>query len=746
MERSRIPGFFHRTREQRLQLLNERGFLNSEDHRLLRLKQNILSCDVAEHMSENVLSVFGLPLSVGVNFLINEKDYVVPMVVEEPSIVAALSSIARTVRKAGGFCCEADNPLLIGQIQITDISNLQSATDAILQNKEEILQSANSIHPNLLARGGGACDLEVMSHVASSNNRQMLALHILVNTVDAMGANLVNSMCEGVAGLIEKLTGGHVVLRILSNLTDRALVRAKCKLSCDLLASNEFKGEQVRDAIIMANEFALVNPYRAATHNKGIMNGIDAVAIATGNDWRAIEAGVHAYASRNGYKALTDWHCNVQGDLVGSIELPIKVGIVGGSLQANPSVGICLRMLGINTAKELAQVMGAVGLAQNLAALRALVTEGIQRGHMSLHARSVAVTAGASPEILEKVVNELISIGDIKVRVAKQIVQRLTVTQIAPSKRLGNDNCIGIGHGKVIILGEHAVVHGSHALAAPLPMAVEVKVNAADTPGLQLQMPKWNIAIQWHQDEAPKNYFEQCINLILQEFKITNASLHFEVFSQVPKAMGLGGSAAFAVACIRAIAKIYNFDLADIAVNNLAFKCEEIAHGTPSGVDNTLATFGRLLLYKRENPPVMQALKVSEPIPIVIGVSGLASSTAKMVARVRAAFESNRSLYRRIFNEIDALTIQAVQAIETNRVEELGVLLNVGQGLLNALQVSCWELEELIEIARRNGAIGAKLTGSGGGGSIIAVCPDSALQVADAIKQAGYRSLVTQIG
>jgi hydroxymethylglutaryl-CoA reductase len=380
LQQSRISKFYKRSVEERLKVLNEKGLLNTADYITLLEQQQILDITEADKMIENVIGVFGLPLALGLNFVINNKPFIVPMVVEEPSILAAVSSAAKVVRRAGGFTAESDDPILIGQIQLVDVHHPMKVQQQILREKEEILNLANSLHPNMVARGGGAQDLEVMIHPQSRNSGSMVVVHLLVDTRDAMGANLVNSMCEGVAPLIEKITAGKVSLRILSNLTDRAMVRAKCEIPTKYLAFNNATGTEVRDGIIRAAEFASVDPYRASTHNKGIMNGIDPVAIATGNDWRAIEAAAHAFASRGGrYTSLTNWFKNDKGDLVGTIDIPMKVGIVGGSLNSNKAVAISHRILGVRSATELAEVIGAVGLAQNFSALRSLGTEGIQQ-------------------------------------------------------------------------------------------------------------------------------------------------------------------------------------------------------------------------------------------------------------------------------------------------------------------------------------------------------------------------------
>src|SRR5690554_1879568 len=433
-DKSRIPKFYKYEVEERIQLLYEKKIISSEDLIALRNQQYLLSLDDANKMIENVVSVFGLPMGLGLNFLINNKPYVVPMVVEEPSILAAVSSAAKVVREAGGFHVEADNPVLIGQIQLVDVQHPSKVKSTLLQGKQEILNLANGLHPNMVRRGGGAVDVEVRVHQQIHRPGSMVVVHLLVDTRDAMGANLVNSMCEGVAPLIEKMTGNKVYLRILSNLTDRSMVRARCEIPIKNLDFNGTSGQDVCEGIVRASEFAAVDPYRASTHNKGIMNGIDPVAIATGNDWRAIEAAAHSFAAQSGhYSPLTTWFKNDRGALEGTIEIPLKVGIVGGSLNSNKMVGLAHRILGIESATELAQVMGAVGLAQNLSALRSLGTEGIQRGHMTLHARSVASTAGAPAELFDKVLELLLDSGEIKVWKAKEIIEQLNREPIKAS-------------------------------------------------------------------------------------------------------------------------------------------------------------------------------------------------------------------------------------------------------------------------------------------------------------------------
>ncbi len=749
MASSRIANFYKLSIQERLKLLHERRILNEADYTLLKNGNHLLRSEESDRMIENVIGVFGLPMGLGLNFLIDAKDYIVPMVVEEPSIVAAVSSAAKVIRNAGGFESDYTGPILIGQVQVVNVNNPSAAKQAILQNKEEIINLANSLHPKMVARGGGAIDLEVRILSRASHRGDMVVVHLLVDTRDAMGANLVNSMCEGIASLIEKITGGEVFLRILSNLADRSLARARCRIPVKHLEGKGYTGEEVRDGIILAYEFAAADPYRATTHNKGIMNGIDPVVIATGNDWRAVEAAAHAYASRGGrYTSLTRWEKAENGDLLGFIELPIRVGTVGGPVESNPTVAIAYHILNVESAGELARVLAAVGLAQNFSALRALATEGIQRGHMSLHARSVAMAAGASPEIFETVVEKLIESNEIKIWKAKEIIDELASKEEAPKADLylsAKRDKIPTGHGKVILLGEHAVVYGAHAIAAPIPLAMQAVVSDTEAEGIHLLISRWGVEERLQKGKEYKHSIFKSLHLILHELGLEKENIKIEVFPHVPRAMGLGGSASLAVAIIRALSQRFGLNLSNSEISELAFKSEQIVHGTASGIDNTLATYGKFLLYRKGNPPLISDIKVPHPIRIVIGLTWTESLTAKMVSRVRQAWQSNKRLYNHIFNEIDKLVLLAVKAIERHDLTQLGQLMNINQGLLNALQVSGREIEELVEIARNHGALGAKLTGGGGGGAVIALCPDNAEEVATAIINAGYRAYITDL-
>jgi hydroxymethylglutaryl-CoA reductase len=740
---SRIPNFFKMPVNERIAALQARGLLSDEDVLSLEKGAHTLKLHVADKMIENVVGVFGLPLGLGLNFLINGNDYIVPLCVEEPSIVAGLSGAARTARLSGGFKATTTDPILIGQVQVVNIPDTNRAIEDLLTRKDAILNLANSMHPQMLGRGGGARDVEAFCYKAPEDGRDMVVLHLLVDTRDAMGANIVNGMCEGIASLVESITGGNVFLRILSNLTDRALVRAMVRIPEQNLEVKGYSGAEVRDGIILANDLALVDPYRATTHNKGIMNGVDAVAIATGNDFRAIEAASHAYAARDGkYRGLTHWRKNAEGDLIGEINMPMKVGTVGGSLETNPTVRINHRLLGSPNATELAAIMGTVGLAQNYAALRALSTAGIQQNHMTLHARSVTSAADVPNEVFDTVVEALIESGEIKVWKAKEIASQLhqnKAPKLGPDKEPRSSAC-----GKVILFGEHSAVYGRPALAAPIPLAVEARVmDAAE--GVHLLIPRWGVEQRVrHLEEHPQGA-TGILALLLKRLDLSNQTMTIEAFPNVPRAMGLGGSSALAVAVIRALDTHYAIDLSNEEINALAFECEKTAHGTPSGVDNTIATYGTALRYQNRDEPVFRAIVPSRPIPIVVGISGTESLTAITVARVRAAWERQPARYDSIFDHIESLTNAGVDAVRDGAFEDLGELMNLCQGYLNALQVSTSELEEMIHIARANGALGAKLTGGGGGGSIIALCPEDTERVRTAIQAAGYEAFSFEI-
>ncbi len=417
---SRIPGFYKEPVDTRRRLLAEATDLELTEM-ARALASGGLDVTTADKTVENVLGTYALPFSLGLNVRINDRDWLVPMVVEEPSVVAAASNASKMIRDGGGFSADHDEPLMVAQVQLWNVSDPVTASVRVMAEESALRAMADAAVPGLVARGGGARAIETRDL-----GDGLFVVHVVVDVRDAMGANLVNSVAEKLAPTIASLTGGTVGLRILSNLSDRRCVRVRCRVPAASLATAEMPGDAVRDGIVLASRFAERDPYRAATHNKGIMNGVDAVVMATGNDWRAVEAGAHAFAARNGrYEPLATWRCGDDGTLVGEMEIPLALGIVGGTLRVHPGARLAMKILNVHTAQELAEVAACVGLASNLAALRALATEGIQRGHMSLHARSVASAAGAKGTEVELVADEISEARDVTLDAARRALAKL---------------------------------------------------------------------------------------------------------------------------------------------------------------------------------------------------------------------------------------------------------------------------------------------------------------------------------
>jgi len=703
---SHISGLYRLSIAERIEELQHRGWLSPGDAENLRQGRFTLLPAVADKMVENVIGVFGLPLAIAPNFIVNDREYIVPLVVEEPSIVAGTSKAALLARKTGGFTSTCRESLLAGQVHLSGLDNTAAAIEQLETARDELIAQCNTIHPRLVERGGGVTDIEVRS-LGSTIGGGTIAVHILVDTRDAMGANLVNTICEAVAPKIQDICGGHVALRILSNLADRSVVTAR--VSYEL-------SDDVRDGIVLASDIACADPYRAATHNKGIMNGVDALAIATGNDWRAIEAGAHAYAAGDGqYGPLSRWRIGDSGELLGEIDIPLKVGTVGGNLDANTGAAFGLAVCGVATAGELAELMAAVGLAQNFAALHALASTGIQAGHMKLHARSVASSAGVADELFDEVVDELIADGNIKVWRAQQLAEKKGGTDEP-------DAADGIAAGKVILLGEHAVVYGKHALALPIPDAVAATLH--DGP-IEPIVPELDSAIA----------------VIKHKLGVDDSPYSVRVRSRLPFAMGLGASAAFAVAITRAFNAKHDLGLDDVAINDVAYECEKLAHGTPSGVDNTIATYAEPMLFSNDGALEIQNVSISEPPPLVIACSHQTGRTREQVANVRSRHEQSPAHYDAIFTQVDELSLAGAEALSSGDYEALGRLMNICHGLLNAIEVSNAELESMVALARAAGAAGAKITGAGGGGSIVALCPGTVDEVTAAMEIAGFRTI-----
>lgn len=419
MKNSKYSGFYKLSIDERLNEVKEFSDLSDEQIETLKDPES-LEFNRADNMIENVIGRYSLPMGVALNFVINGKDYLIPMVTEEPSVVAAASNGAKVARSSGGFKAFYVKSNMIAQVQVTEVADCNYAKMKILEHRDEIIEKCNACDPTLVGLGGGAFDIDVRI-IRTLKNEEILVVHLKVNTLDAMGANTVNTMAEKVAPYIEELTGGKVYLRILTNLATDRLVRASVKVK-----KEELGGEDVVDKIVSAEDFALADPYRATTHNKGIMNGITAAVMATGNDTRAIESGAHAYAAITGqYLPLTTWEEDSNGDLVGTIEMPMAVGLVGGATKVHPQAQVAVSILGVESADELGEVYAALGLAQNLSAIRALATEGIQRGHMSLHAKNLATQAGAKGDQIEKVVKEMIAAKKINLEYAKEVLKNI---------------------------------------------------------------------------------------------------------------------------------------------------------------------------------------------------------------------------------------------------------------------------------------------------------------------------------
>ncbi len=416
MTNSSIPKFHKKSRKERIKLVGLFSGLSKKDIEIL--KNGGITFNEANNMVENAIGILSFPLGIATNFRINGKDYLIPMSIEEPSIIAAASKAAKIAKIKGGFTMTADTSYSIGQIQVVDVSKIKSAISKIMRSKNEILKLANSKSKTLSKMGKGAKNISCKT--IKSGSRSMLIVELLIDVEDAMGANITNTMCETVAPMIEKLTGGRVVLRILSNYSTKRLVHGTAVFDKKELS------QKIIDDIILAYQFAANDPYRAVTHNKGVMNGIIAVANATGQDTRAIEAAAHAYASRKGkYNSLTEWKKDKNGNLIGKIELPMSVGIVGGIVNTHPMIKLCAKILGVKSAKELACVIAAVGLAQNMSAIHALASDGIQKGHMKLHAKNIATSAGVTPNKIDEVTKLMIKEGNISVHRAKEILKEL---------------------------------------------------------------------------------------------------------------------------------------------------------------------------------------------------------------------------------------------------------------------------------------------------------------------------------
>lgn len=428
MKKEYLSKFYKKSRSERVEALEKAEILSAED--ILALKDELvdLPTNVANQMIENYLMNYAFPFGVALNFVINDKDKIIPMVTEEPSVIAAASNAGKIIAQSGGFQTEMENRLMIAQISLTGVENVTKTEQKIKELEAEILDLANAAHPSILNYGGGARKVEVRSLPADLEfgTPEFFVVHLIIDTGEAMGANIVNTMAEAVAPFIVEQIGGNSLVNILSNYATESIATARCVIDPKFLETATMSGEIVRDRMIEATQFATADPYRAVTHNKGIMNGIDAVLLATGNDWRAVEAGVHAYAAKSGqYRALSRWTKDENGHLVGELSMPISVGAVGGTLSIHPGAQFAYRLLEQPNAKELSEILVAVGLAQNFSAVRALVTEGIQKGHMGLQARALAIRVGATGDQIKQVAEELQKAKHMNSETARKILENL---------------------------------------------------------------------------------------------------------------------------------------------------------------------------------------------------------------------------------------------------------------------------------------------------------------------------------
>ncbi len=719
---SRIPGFYRLPVERRLSYLARTFGLSEQQVQQLR-SGSALRIEHAVNMVENAIGVHGVPLGVALNFLVDDVEYLVPMAIEEASIVAAASKAALMIRGGGGFRTEVDEPLMIGQVQVLDIDDLEQARQQVLARRGEIIEQANLANPRMVQRGGGVRDIETRIVKGGDGVGDMLVVHLLIDVREAMGANMVNYAAEAAGPVIEKVTGGRVLLRILSNLADRRLARASFRLPFQVLTTGEMNGDEVARRMVEAGLFAENDPYRATTHNKGIFNGIGAAAQALGQDWRALEAGGHAYAARSGqYGSLTRYW--IEDDaLHGSIEVPMQVGVVGGALNSHPGVRILREICGARTSNELAGLLAAVGLAQNFAACHALSTVGIQKGHMALHARSVAISVGVPPEEVEAVAAEMIKRGDVKVTVAEEIYRDRVAAAQEETVEKGGLPIEAFAPGKVILFGEHATVYNYPGITAAIDIGMKVRIKQ-DEDGPRMLQPRFRQAFPVIESEQDFQLFGRAVDQALDLYGLQREPVAIEIDSELVPGMGLGSSAAFSAALCSAL-RIYKYGKGQINLERGLFedvqKLEAIFHGHPSGMDAATVISDGVLWFRKGPPREIVPIHMPGALSGIIAIVEPGARTIDMVRSVRQSRDLNRKRVNRLLEEIGTLTTDAGIALGTGDAGEVGRLMFRNHELLARLGVSTPALEQAVETLIDHGVLGAKLTGSGGGGAVIAL-------------------------
>jgi hydroxymethylglutaryl-CoA reductase len=736
LKTSRIPGFYRLPVEQRLAYL-ARSFKLSEQQVSMLRNGNALRVEHAVNMVENAIGVFGLPLGLGLNFLVDGREHLVPMSVEEASIIAAASKAALLIRKGGGFHTEVDIPVMIGQVQVLDLKNMQEAIDALQIHKQEILDVANGASPRMCKRGGGMYDLE--SHVIEGDQQMgaMLIVHLLYNVCEAMGANVVNEACEAAGPVIERVTGGRVNLRILSNLADRRLARANFKLPIEHLESYGFSGEEVALRMVEASRFAERDPYRAATSNKGVFNGICAAALALGQDWRAIEAGGHAFAARSGqYTSLTKYEYK-ENCIIGTIELPLQVGWVGGAVNSHPGVKILREISGVSNSRELAGLLVAVGLGQNFTANMALCTVGIQKGHMALHARSVAISVGVPTEQVEFVTQEMIRRSEVKVSAAEEIYREMRQSS-EPYVVEEELPVTAFAHGKVVLFGEHATIYNYPGITTTIDKGLTVKISH-DPDGPRFVYPHFKQVFPVPKTEKDIRLFSQAADHALGIYGLQNEPIAIKIESDLIPGMGLGSSAAFSVGLCTALRRYKHLTQErkwDRGIFEDAQKLESIFHGTPSGMDAATVISEGVLWFRKGPPREILPIRVPTPATGLLCIVEPGARTIELVRLVREKRQRNRKKIDSIMERIGNITVDAGIALGTGDITEAGKLMFRNHELLAQLGVSTQVLDDAVELLLDRGVLGAKLTGGGGGGAVVALVePDVQYELAQELAE-----------
>ena len=721
---SRIPGFYLLSVEQRLSLLRQDYGLTEEELAIFR-HGSAIKAESAVNMIENAIGSIGVPLGLASNFLINGRDYLIPMATEEPSVVAAASKAARMIRRGGGFKAESDRSIMIGQIQILDIPDIEAAIKSIEKHKAEVLQAIDNWLPRMKKRGGGAVDIECRIINDDATGELMLVVHILVDVCDAMGANVINGVCELVGPNLEKITCGRANMKILSNLADHRLARAAFDIPVHVLARDGLSGAEVAQRLVQAGRWATLDPYRAVTHNKGIFNGISSVALALGLDWRAIEAGAHAYAARDGvYRGLTEYKVD-DSTFYGSIELPMQVGWTGGGSCLRPDVQALKKILNIGTARELSGVLAAVGLAQNLAACLALCTEGIQRGHMALHARSVAASAGIPGSAVDKVAAEMIDTRRIHVDAAGDIYERLQ----EKTKHTENTDRIlaqDFAPGKVILFGEHAVVYGYPSIVTALSQGTRVEIRR-DKDGPRMLHPRLNASGMPFNDDNDYQHFSRAAHLAYKGYNLQKEPMEIMVESDLVPGVGLGSSAAFSVALCGAFSQISKSTNGrnGTGLSEMINRLETVFHRNPSGADAAAIMARGAVWFQKGQQNTISPVACPKECFGLVCVVDRPMRTAHMVAKIENARQQHSTFVNNIFDEIGDVTVDAALALRDGQTEKLGRLMIRNHELLARLDLSTPTLDKAVADLLDLGLPGAKLTGAGGGGAVVMILPES---------------------